>query len=252
MAVQFTYYGGMTVLIQRSDGFRILCDPYLNGNISAPITAEELPPVDLILVTHASFDHYGDTGLLMRKSNATLMAGADVLRLAQAEGAPSARLVQTIYGDERHFGQTTVHTAVAFHTSGTVQSGIETVSFPFGYVVEVEPGVTYYHSGDTALYSDMKLIREQYAPQIMCVQIAALCEPYPVAMPARDAAIATRWVGAHAVIPTHYPPGSPALQEFQDCLHIIAPKAVCCSAIGKPFLYYPAQLEYFTKVNGGK
>ena len=49
----------------------------------------------------------------------------------------------------------------------------------FGFIVEVEPGVTYYHVGDTCLFSDMRMYRELYHPNVMTVGISRFKEPYP-------------------------------------------------------------------------
>ncbi len=67
MAVKFTYYGGMAVHIERSDGYQILVDPYFTGNPAVNGLPKEMYDVDLVLVTHAAFDHFGDTADIMKK-----------------------------------------------------------------------------------------------------------------------------------------------------------------------------------------
>ncbi|HEY5259213.1 MAG TPA: MBL fold metallo-hydrolase, partial [Rhabdochlamydiaceae bacterium] len=73
-----------------------------------------------------------------------------------------------------------------------------------------------YHAGDTALYGDMKLIREFFAPEIACLPIG---DHYT--MGPRSAAVAAEYVGAKKVIPIHYGTfpvltGTPA--EFRNFL----------------------------------
>ena len=57
MSTKFTYFGGMAVLVERSDGYKILCDPYISKNPATDVDVKELYDVDLVLVTHAAFDH---------------------------------------------------------------------------------------------------------------------------------------------------------------------------------------------------
>jgi L-ascorbate metabolism protein UlaG (beta-lactamase superfamily) len=40
---------------------RLLIDPFLSESPAAPVQPDELATPDLILVSHAAFDHYGDT-----------------------------------------------------------------------------------------------------------------------------------------------------------------------------------------------
>ena len=64
MGVRFTYYGGMCFLVERSDGYKALFDPYFNENKHTEKCASDFYDVDAILVSHHAFDHYGDTCLL--------------------------------------------------------------------------------------------------------------------------------------------------------------------------------------------
>ena len=246
MATKFTYFGGMAVLAERSDGYKILCYPYISKNPATDTDVKTLYDTDLLLVTHAAFDHFGDTIEIMKNSKAILMAGADVIRLVNAaleEPLPAERVRSTIYGDEQFFGITTVHTAVTFHTSNTVQQGVSTVFWPFGFVVEIEPGVTYYHAGDTCLFGDMKLIRELYKPNIMAVGISRIEPQYPCEMAPREAAHATAMIGADVVIPTHYPPGSSDLDLYLKYADAIAPNTRVFVGADRSFMYHPSRIE---------
>lgn len=246
MAVKFTYHGGMSVTIQRSDGFKIVCDPFLSQNPAAKTDPEELYDAGLVLVTHAAFDHYGDTAAIVNHSSCVLMAGADVVRLVNAErdtSLPPERVRLTIYGDEQHFGPTKVHTVTAFHTSNTVQNGVQTVFFPFGFIVEVEPGVVYYHAGDTSLFSDMKLFRELYKPNVMAVGISRISPEYACEMMPREAAYATSWVGPDVVIPTHYAPGSADLEQYLQLAQVMAPNTKVIAGANKSFMFTPFEAK---------
>ena len=42
---------------------------------------------------------------------------------------------------------------------------------PAGFVIELENGYRVYHSGDTTVFGDMRLIRELYAPELAMLSI---------------------------------------------------------------------------------
>ena len=45
-------------------------DPYLDDNTKCPIKSDELEYVDLITVSHATFDHLGDTIAIAKRTGA--------------------------------------------------------------------------------------------------------------------------------------------------------------------------------------
>jgi L-ascorbate metabolism protein UlaG (beta-lactamase superfamily) len=60
-------------------------------------------------------------------------------------------------------------------------------------------GVRIYHAGDTALFSDMRLIGELYHPDVALLPIGGRFTMGP-----EEALIAARYIGAPLVIPIHY------------------------------------------------
>ena len=45
MATKFTYFGGMCILVERSDGYKILFDPYLSANPATKTTPDEVKDI---------------------------------------------------------------------------------------------------------------------------------------------------------------------------------------------------------------
>jgi len=87
-------------------------------------------------------------------------------------------------------------------------------------------GHRFYHYGDTALFSDMKLQAELYQPTIGALGIANPLEilhrfPMPGAMltgelSPREGILAAQWLGLKTILPCHYTnPDNPDLHEFQ-------------------------------------
>lgn len=245
MSVKFTYLGGMNVLIEREDGFKIVCDPYITGGANKVAKVSDLYDVDVILVTHAAFDHFGDTIDICRNSNCIVCGGAEVLRKIRKEyDLPDERWHGTTYGDRFVIDEITVsRTVFAQHGSIDNSEGIHTCWPPYGFVVQIEPGVTYYHTGDTYLYSDMKMLRELYKPNVMCVGISGITTKYSCEMSPREAAQAVGWVGADVVIPTHYPPGSPDFDKFIKHVESFSPDTKVLPEWNKPFIFTPSSVK---------
>lgn len=245
MSVKFTYFGGMCMLVERSDGFKILCDPYLDKNVLSPVKSSDLYDVDLIMVTHYAGDHLGDAVPIMQNGNATLLSTSDVIyALRKQFELPKERCIASAYGDFREFGITTTHTVYAQHQSKFDMDGFRTYGIPAGFVIEVEPGITYYHTGDTALCNEMKLIRDIYSPNVMCVGIDSVKEKRgSIEMGPREAAMAAMFVGAEVVIPTHYSTARNAPEVFREHMKSFAPKAIIKEEIGVPFTVSPITVE---------
>ena len=88
----------------------------------------------------------------------------------------------------------------ALHTSSVEEDGkVHYVGLATGFVVRLEDGRAIYFAGDTALFGDMRLIGEQYAPEIAFLPIG---DHYT--MGPREAALAVELLGVKHVIPMHY------------------------------------------------
>jgi L-ascorbate metabolism protein UlaG (beta-lactamase superfamily) len=85
--------------------------------------------------------------------------------------------------------------------SGAIQLGGSIVGYcePAGYVITFANGTRVYAAGDTAVFSDMALIRELYAPSIAILPIGGHYTMDPF-----QAAHACRLLGVAHVLPGHY------------------------------------------------
>jgi len=68
-----------------------------------------------------------------------------------------------------------------------------------GFVLAIADGPVLYHAGDTAVFSDMQLIRELYHPQIAMLPIGGHFTMGP-----NEAAIAVRFLAPETVLPLHF------------------------------------------------
>jgi L-ascorbate metabolism protein UlaG (beta-lactamase superfamily) len=70
---------------------------------------------------------------------------------------------------------------------------------PVGYVLQIENGPVIYHTGDTDVFTDMKLIAEFFKVDVMLSGIGG-----HFGMDPARAAQAVEWVNPKAVIPMHF------------------------------------------------
>jgi len=88
----------------------------------------------------------------------------------------------------------------AKHSAGAEdEQGTHYVGVAAGYVLTIADGPVLYHSGDTAVFSDMKLIRELYQPEVVMLPIGGHFTMGP-----REAALAVRFLEPRVVLPLHF------------------------------------------------
>jgi L-ascorbate metabolism protein UlaG (beta-lactamase superfamily) len=70
---------------------------------------------------------------------------------------------------------------------------------PCGFVIRFENGFTVYHAGDTAVFSDMKIIADLYAPDLALLPIGS-----HFTMDPKEAAYACKLLQPKYVVPMHF------------------------------------------------
>lgn len=197
------------------DAHRILIDPYLSGNPDSPIRHEDLETPDVILVSHAAFDHFGDTFEIARRTGAPVVCGGDVRNLLLALGLPSEQVRATVWGLVTQVNGVTIQPVECHHWSQTQLPDGQFISgVPMGFIVQSEPDVCIYHYGDTAIFSDLRLLAQLYQPTIGllgCSQPQILLQKVPGPgkiltgeLSPREAALAAEFLGVKLAVACHY------------------------------------------------
>jgi L-ascorbate metabolism protein UlaG (beta-lactamase superfamily) len=204
--------------------FRILMEPFLRGNPVAPYTPENVPIPDLILVSHAAWDHMGDAAEIATRTGAPIACPADVAEKMYDEGVPFDQVRALIWGVCYAFGDIVVRPVEGHHwTSTTLKDGRTIAGVPISFIVETEPGVRIYHFGDTTIFDGMRLIGELYRPTvglIGCAQTDGLPDPgagqiLTGEMNPDEAARAAEWLGVRHLVATHYMHPGPEVDELR-------------------------------------
>lgn len=196
-------------------GLRILCDPFLDQNPGALTKSDGFDKVDLVVVSHAAFDHLGDTDKIAARYGCPVVCGGEVKAWLMDRGIPATQIRATTWGIRVKVAGVEIQPLECHHWSqirlkdGSFISGV-----PMAYIVYADENVRFYHYGDTAIFSDLKLQAELYRPTIGCIGIANPQEvlhlnPMPGEMMTGEMSpyegvLATEWLGLQTVLPCHY------------------------------------------------
>ncbi len=165
MSTRLTYHGAASYEIV-SPTHTILIDPFLTGNPLAPCGPDDLRTPDVILVSHAAVDHYGDTPAVAKRTGAPVICDAAVRAKLIDDGVSPDQITPTTWGIVVEVAGIVVRPVECHHWSmATLSDGRTVVGNPIAFIVETEPGVRIYHYGDTCIF-DMRLIGELYKPTV--------------------------------------------------------------------------------------
>jgi L-ascorbate metabolism protein UlaG (beta-lactamase superfamily) len=254
MTTRIQFLGISAYRITADDGRVVIIDPFLDDNPASVLRVSDLSRVDLLLVTHAAFDHLGDTEAIARMTGAPVLCGGEVREYLMAKGVPGAQIRAVVWGLEVHVAGFTIRSVESHHWSQlTMPNGSFLSGLPMGFVLYAEPGVRIYHHGDTAIFSDLKLIGELYKPNVGLIGVTN--SPEVVAqfdgpgrlttaeMDPREAALAAQWLGLDVVLPCHY--SHPDSEDMRAFLHHLREASALGTSVPRAVVLRPGDtFEY--------
>ena len=177
MAFELKYLGHSAFEIKFFDK-SILIDPFLGANPDYDYRVEN---VSDIFLTHAHADHLGNAIDIAKYSQSTITG-------VRSNGINFGGWLDYDWGRAIF--------VPAFHSSSNLEG--QYMGEPAGVILEISD-VKIYHAGDTCLFSDMKLIKELYNPDVVMLPVGGT-----FTMDIEHATIAAEWLNPRVVIPMHY------------------------------------------------
>ena len=165
------------------------------------IKIKDLPTIDLVLVTHAHFDHLDRKTLRGVAANQPIVVPFDVGNLVHDLGFRSVHELN--YWESFQCGAVKVTLTPAHHWGARVLH--DTHRGFGGFIIELG-GRTIFHCGDTAYFDGFKEIGERHAIDVALLPIGAYDPPSgrEVHMTPEDAVRAFVELGARRMVPMHY------------------------------------------------
>ncbi len=245
------WLGHSTVLL-KIDGFTILTDPVFSARVGislGPLTVgikrlvdvalpqKDLPPIDLILLSHAHMDHF-DLPTLRRLENpqtrvVTAAHTSDLLRVRRYAHVDELR-----WNESAALGPAKITAFEVAHWGARMRS--DTYRGFNGYLLEIGKRRIVF-GGDTAYTNSFKSLRGSQAVDLAIMPIGAYdpwirvhCNPEEAVRMATDA-------GAEFILPVHHQTfqlsREPTLEPIERALAAVgsATERICVRSIGQEF-----------------
>lgn len=215
--MKLRYFSHSAFQITTGDGKTILIDPFLDGNPTSPVKSQDVN-ADYIILTHAHGDHIGDSFNIAKRCGSTFICVNELANYCAEKGFNAHNMH---IGGSWNFDFGKVKFTIAHHGSMTPDNtyGGE----PAGVILNIE-GKVIYHTGDTGLFYDMKLIGEMNSIDYMLLPIGD-----NFTMGITDAVKAVELTNPKTAIPIHYntfPVIKSDPYEFQKRVEAIGKKCI--------------------------
>lgn len=195
---RITWLGHSTVLVQTAKGTNILIDPFIAHNPKYPKGFSLPEKIHYILLTHGHMDHMADAAPVAERHGSEVVAIYELANYFAMKGV--TKTIGMNLGGTVQLDDVAVTMVEAKHSSGAQdENGTHYVGVAAGYVLTLKDGPVLYHAGDTAVFSDMKLIGGLYKPELAMLPIGGHFTMGP-----NEAALAVKLLGVNRVLPLHF------------------------------------------------
>ena len=199
---KLTFHGHATVSIHTADS-KLVIDPFFSDNPHFVGSIDDIE-ADYILVTHGHYDHVADLIGLAERTGAMCIATFEIASFLESQGLNTSP--QHI-GGGAHYSFGYVKLTAALHGGMVNLPGAEGfTTLPAGILINFNSGERFYHAGDTALLTDMELLKGK-------VDVAVLPIGDRFTMGPDDAVTAVEFIEPKVVIPCHYDTWPPIEQD---------------------------------------
>lgn len=156
MSVNIHFLGHSTFIFSSGE-HHLLVDPFIEGNPKCPLDLKAVQEMNIsaVLVSHAHGDHWGNA-LDFGKAGVPIIATYEIANYAEQHGAKNT--VGMNIGGTYKADWGSVYITPAWHSSSFPDATYG--GMPTGLVIELG-GKRIYFAGDTAMFSDMRLIGDR-------------------------------------------------------------------------------------------
>jgi len=190
--MKLRYFSHSACQITTDSNKVILIDPFLDDNPTSPVKSNEVT-ADYIILTHGHGDHIGDSFKIAARTNPLFICVNELANYCLGKGFQAHNMH---IGGAFNFDFGRVKFTIAHHGSLNSEGGY--MGEPSGVILNIGDK-TIYHTGDTGLFYDMKLIGEINAVDYMLLPIGD-----NFTMGIEDAVRAVEFVKPKFAIPIHY------------------------------------------------
>ncbi len=193
-----TWLGHGTFKFRTSEGKVVIVDPWVMNNPGCPDAEKKQEQVDLVLITHAHFDHIGDAvelGKTLQPQTFAIFETANWLGSKEVPNVTGMNKGGTAVSEGVSFTMTHAVHSCGILDDGQIIYGGEAA----GFIIRFPGGLRVYYAGDTTVFGDMKIIAELYEPDVCFLPIGDFYTMSP-----REAAYAVKLLSAKVVVPMHY------------------------------------------------
>jgi L-ascorbate metabolism protein UlaG (beta-lactamase superfamily) len=190
--MRLKYFSHSAFQVTTDSGKRILIDPFLDGNPNCTVKSADVD-AEYIILTHAHGDHIGDAFKIAERCKSLFICVNELANYCASKGF-NAHNMHIGGGHDFEFGR--VKFTIAHHGSMTPDN--QYAGEPSGVLLKID-GKILYHTGDTGLFYDMKLIGEMNRIDYMMLPIG---DNYTMGID--DAVKAVELANPSAAIPMHY------------------------------------------------
>ena len=190
--MKLKYFSHSAFQFTSNNGKKILVDPFFDGNPTSPVKSDEVS-ADYIILTHGHGDHLGDAFKIAKRCNSTFICVNELANYCISKGFNAHNMH---IGGSYNFEFGRVKFTIAHHGSMTPDNYY--AGEPSGVILSID-GINVYHTGDTGLFYDMKLIGEMTPLDYMLLPIG---DNYTMGI--TDAVKAVELANPKVAIPMHY------------------------------------------------
>lgn len=190
--MKLKYFSHSSFQVTTNSSIKLLIDPFLDDNPTSPVKAADVD-AEYIILTHAHGDHIGDSFSIAKRCGSSFICVNELADYCKAKGF-EAHNMHIGGGYDFEFGR--VKFTIAHHGSMTPDNSY--AGEPAGVILSID-GKIIYHTGDTGLFYDMKLIGEMTPIDYMLLPIGD-----NFTMGITDAVKAVELTSPKVTIPMHY------------------------------------------------